>query len=418
MSDMDEIKNKVFNKINKEEVIEFLKKSIKTQSITTNEKKYGEMLFKKMQEIGFDKLEKFEFKSGRPDIYGIIGGNKKGRDLMFVSHIDTVAVTGWKEHWMDTDREDPFSGVLLNDEIWGRGAGDMKAGVIAPLFAIKAIKDSNLKIKGKLINILVGDEEAGIPNSGYSDGIKAIVEKIKKGEIPKADFAIYTEPTSLDVYIAQIGYLIAEITVKGRSAYYGTPWLGEDAIRSAYKLMNILFEYSNQIWEKKSHSLLGRPFNLITEIKGGGYIAVPEECKISIIRKILPGESVDKAGEEIENILKLAAINHNIKTEVKFTVPKDHKYGGRPAEISESLESVSILKNSVEQITGKKEIIKGAPYWSEISFLILDLGIPSVYCAAGDITNCHTYYERVGVTELVNSIKVFINMIIEFCGVD
>ena len=119
----------------------------------------------------------------------------------------------------------------------------------------------------------------------------------------------------------------------------------------------------------------------------------------------------------LKDILKFAAINHSIKTELEFTLPKDHRYGGRPAEIPENLEPVIILKNAVEEITGNKEIIKGSPYWSETSILILDLNIPSVYCAAGDITNCHTYYERVNVKEFINSIKVFTNMIIDFCGV-
>jgi len=418
MRNREEIRKKIFSKINEAEIIEFFKKSIKIPSITTNERQFGELIYKKMHNIGFDKLEMFDFKPNRPDIYGVINGTGKGKNLMFVSHIDTVPVTGWKEHWKDAKQEDPFSAVLIDGEIWGRGAGDMKAGVIAPLFALKAIKDCNLKLKGNLLSILVGDEETGIPGSGYSDGIKAIVDKIKREEIPKADFAIYTEPTKLDIYTAQIGFVIVEITIKGKSAYYGTPWLGIDALKAAYKLLSFFFEYSDKIWEKMNHPLLGRPFNLITKIEGGGYIAVPEECKISMIRKILPAESVDDVHEEIESILRLAAINYNIQTEVKYTASRDHKYGGRPAEISIDSESVRILEKVLTEITGKKEVIKGSPYWSEISFLIHDLDIPSVYCSAGDITNCHTFNERVKVQELIDAVKVFALMIMDYCGVE
>ena len=85
-----------------------------------------------------------EFKKDRPNIYGLMNGIGGGSDLMFAGHIDTVPVTGWKEHWQGTDREDPFSAVTFKDEIWGRGASDMKAGVVAPLFALKAIKDSKV----------------------------------------------------------------------------------------------------------------------------------------------------------------------------------------------------------------------------------------------------------------------------------
>ena len=418
MSSVDLVKKKVFNNIDIQGAIDFLKKSIKTPSVTMDEKRFAELVYGKMREIGFDKLEMIEFKPDRPNIYGLVNGISGGHDLMFAGHLDTVPVTGWKEHWQGTDREDPFSAVTIEDEVWGRGAGDMKAGIVAPLFALKAIKDSNLKLKGKVINILVGDEEAGVPDSGYSDGIKAIVEKIKKGELPKADFAVYNEPTTLDVYTSQIGYIIAEVLVKGKSAYFGTPWLGVDAIRATHKLLDLFFQYSDQIWNKKNHPLLGRPVNLITEIKGGGYIAVAEECKIAMIRKIIPDETVDEVGEELKNVLKIAALNHNIESEIKFTVSKDHKYGGRAAEISISNEPVKILANAIKEVTGKKEIIKGSPYFSESSFLIHDLGIPTVYCASGDISNCHTFNERVNVQEFINSIKVFIIMILEYCGIE
>jgi len=415
----NKIREKIYNKINEDEIIDFFQKSIQTQSITRNEKKFSELIFKKMQDIGFDKLEKFDFKPDRPDIFGIINKkNSKENTLMFVGHTDTVHIKGWKEHWEGTNKEDPFSGALIENEIWGRGSGDMKAGLLAPLFAIKAIKDSKLRIKGSIINILVGDEESGIENSGYSDGIKAIVEKMKNKKIPLADFAIYTEPTTLDVYTAQIGFIIAEISIKGKSAYYGKPWLGVDAIKNAHKLMAGLMEYSDAIWNKNNHKLLGRPFNLITEIEGGGYIAVPEESKIKMIRKIIPGENVDEVKGEIEDILRQANMDKGIKTEIKYTASRDHEYGGMPSEISSNIEPVSLLEKNIKNITGKKKVIKGSPYWSEASFLIHQLGIPTVYCGAGDITNCHTYNERVKVEELFNSIKIFISMIIDYCGVE
>ena len=137
-----------------------------------------------------------------------------------------------------------------------------------------------------------------------------------------------------------------------------------------------------------------------------------------MIRKVIPDETLDEVGEELKDILKMAALKHNIESEIKFTVSKDHKYGGRAAEISVDSEPVKILTSAIKEITGKKEIIKGSPYYSESSILIYDLGIPSVYCAPGNISNCHTFNERVNVEEFINSIKVFIIMILEYCGVE
>ena len=59
----------------------------------------------------------------------------------------------------------------------------------------------------------------------------------------------------------------------------------------------------------------------------------------------MPDGNVDKVREEIENVLRLSTINYGIQTEVKYTASRDHKYGGRPAEVSVSLGSIKILES-------------------------------------------------------------------------
>jgi acetylornithine deacetylase/succinyl-diaminopimelate desuccinylase-like protein len=51
--------------------------------------------------------------------------------------------------------------------------------------------------------------------------------------------------------------------------------------------------------------------------------------------------------------------------------------------------------------------IEGAPYWSEAPFLSTELGIPTVYCAPGDIRNAHTLEERVELREYFDGIVAF-----------
>ena len=407
----------LFAQIDEDQVIELLKRAIQTPSITTDEKPMGELVFRELQDIGLDRLETFDFKPNRPDVWGVLRGTGGGPTLMLAGHYDTVPVTGWQERWQGTAKESPWSGVLDAGEIWGRGSGDMKAGVIGILSALRLIKKANIKLKGDLVGVFVGDEETGIPGTGYSDGFKAIAQKIKAGEIPSADFAIYAEPTTLDVYPAQIGFIIADITVRGKSAYYGKPWLGVDAVRGAHRLLSALFDYSDRIWQKEDHPLLGRPFNLVTGMQGGGYIAVPETCKISLIRKILPSETVPGVQAELEDMLRTLAIREGIQTEIAYTAPRYAKYGGQPCEVSADLEPVRRLAGVVHEVTGKTDVIQGSPYWSETSILVNDLRIPAVYCAAGDITNCHSLNERVNAREMVDSVKVFALMMLDYCGV-
>ena len=248
--------------------------------------------------------------------------------------------------------------------------------------------------------------------------MKAIVRKIDAGEIPRPDFVIYTEPTTLNIYTAQMGFIIADVTVTGTSAYFGLPWHGVDALKGAHKLLSRLFTYSDEIWARAHHPLLGRAFNLVTAIEGGGYIAVPERCKLSMIRKILPSETVEEAQAELDGIVRLLAMNEGLRVEIDYTAARDSAYGGRPAEVVADVEPVRCLEGAVREVTGKRDLIEGAPFWAETSFFVHELGIPAVYCGAGNILNCHTFEERVPLAELVDSVKAFALTILDYCGAE
>ena len=55
-------------------------------------------------------------------------------------------------------------------------------------------------------------------------------------------------------------------------------------------------------------------------------------------------------------------------------------------------------------------VIEGAPFWSESPFFVNRLGVPAVYCAPGDIRNCHTFEEHVDVEEYLAGIVGFASL--------
>ena len=98
---------------------------------------------------------------------------------------------------------------------------------------------------------------------------------------PKPDMAIYVEPTMLDVYVAHMGFFLCDIKVTGKTAYFGVPELGVDALKGRIRLSHALWRYSDELSAGWKHPLVGSGFILPTGIHGGGYIAVPGECRIS-----------------------------------------------------------------------------------------------------------------------------------------
>jgi|TARA_A100001391_G_scaffold87150_1_gene57573 acetylornithine deacetylase len=404
--------------LDRDGALSLLRSAIARQSITGNEGNFVALLKDEMLARGLSDLGSAEFMPGRPNIWGTRKGKGGGPKLLFIGHTDTVHVDGWREHWAGDEREDPFGAPVIDGEIWGRGAGDLKAGICTSLSALSLLDSAGIALKGDVNFAFVGDEESGQPGSGVSAGIKHYVEKIETGEIDRPDFVVYVEPTRLAIYPAQIGFFIADISVTGKSAYFGVPELGHDALKASHKIMSALWAHSDAVSARASHDLIGEGFLLITTLNGGGYIAVPEQCTLSLIRKLLPGESLDEAAAEIEAAVRGAVDDPNINIEISYPAGRDHALGGEASEIDRGHPALAQLQSAIGSAMAGRGALEGAPFWSEKSFFTNRLGIPAVYCAPGDIRNCHTFEERVSVEEYLAGVVAFAGFIASYCGVE
>jgi len=399
-----------------EKALELFRGAIGRESITGNEANVVSYLEEKMRGLGLSDVATADFLPGRPNVWGIRKGSGKGKRVLFIGHTDTVHVDGWRENWAGTEREDPFAAPIVDGAVWGRGAGDLKAGITSSLAAIELLDRAGIKLAGDVAFAFVGDEESGQPGTGVSAGVKDFVARIEAGEIERPDFVVYVEPTRLAVYPAQIGFFITDITITGRSAYFGVPELGKDALKASHAAMSALWEHSDAISARAKHDLVGRSFLLITGLTGGGYIAVPEKCELSLIRKLLPGESLDQAAADIEAAVRGAITDPEITVEFSYPAGRDHRLGGTAAEIDRNLAEVAMLSNAIGEAMAGRGIIEGAPFWSESPFFVNRLGIPAVYCAPGDIRNCHTYNEHVEVEEYLAGVVGFAAFMARYCG--
>ncbi len=391
-----------------------LRRAVGTPSVTGTEAAFAGMLADELRTLGAESVTVTDFAPGRPNVWGVLRGVGGGPCLLLIGHLDTVHVRGWSEHWASTERADPFGGVIVDGALWGRGAGDLKAGICTALVAARLLKATGVTQKSDILFAFVGDEESGESDTGRSLGIQALVADIEAGRAPRPDFAVYVEPTRLDVFSAQMGFVICEIVVTGRSAYFGVPEAGVDALKAAYTVLSALFTHSAILEARAPHALVGRPFVLVTGIDGGGYIAVPGECRISLILKVLPGQSLDAAVAELEAAIRSAPVDPAIALMLNYPAGRDHGFGGTPTEISPDLAPVKLLAEAIKAIRPDRGEIRGAPYWSEAPFLVERLGIPTVYCAPGDIANCHTHNEHVDLEEYRDGIIAFAAFLARF----
>src|SRR5688572_21035501 len=165
-------------------------------------------LAEEMRSLGLE-VHVTEVAPGRPNVVGVLQGRAPGRSLMFCGHTDTVGIAGMAR---------PFEPDVRNGRLYGRGSQDMKGGVAAMVGAARHLVEAGGLEAGRLIVAAVVDEEHA------SLGAEALVSTWR------ADAAVVTEPTGLDVAVAHKGFQWVAVETRGRAAHGSRPLEGRDAI--------------------------------------------------------------------------------------------------------------------------------------------------------------------------------------------
>ena len=124
-----------------------------------------------------------------------IGG---GRSLHLTGHVDVVPVES-EERWT----HDPWGGETAEGRMWGRGAGDMKAGIAAYLVAVEALQATGAELRGDVLFTSVIEEECG------GNGMRSVLQAGYT-----ADGTLIGEPTDLRVHVNGVGVIWARLTAR------------------------------------------------------------------------------------------------------------------------------------------------------------------------------------------------------------
>jgi len=127
---------------------------VNTTNPPGNETLGAEYLAKILRANGIE-AQLFETTKGRSCVYARLKGDGSKRPLILLNHIDVVPAQA--SDWS----HDPFGGQIIDGEIWGRGAGDMKGMAIAELETVLQLKRAGKPLKRDVIFLGTPDEEVG-----------------------------------------------------------------------------------------------------------------------------------------------------------------------------------------------------------------------------------------------------------------
>ena len=223
---------------------------------------------------------------------------------MFCGHTDTVGISGMRR---------PFEAEIRDGRLYGRGAQDMKGGVAAMIAAVRRIVESGGLERGRVIVAAVVDEEH------ESIGADALVARWR------ADAAVVTEPTDLDIAVAHKGFQWIALETRGRAAHGSRPLEGRDAILRMGRVLARLEALDRRLQRTSSHALLGAASLHASLIEGGHELSsYPSRASLQFERRTLPGEAGDAALAEANTILAdLAREDREFEGEARLVFGRD-----------------------------------------------------------------------------------------------
>jgi acetylornithine deacetylase/succinyl-diaminopimelate desuccinylase family protein len=329
--------------------------------------------------------ELHEVAPGRPNVYARVGAPGPG-GLLLLAHTDTVPPgDGWTRP--------PFGAEVHDGRVIGRGAADMKAGIAAAVIAMAAVARSGAELTAPIeLAAVVDEEESGL-------GVRAMLER---GGI-EASAAVVPEPTELQTIVACRGNCYVDVEVRGRSAHAGSPQEGRNAIYGATRVVDGVRRLHEAL-QAETHPLLGSGGWSVGVIEGGtGTAMIPDRCRISIDRRLLPGQSGEDAEREIDDLLAsldlgaedLSATSALTMEIPSFEVPLDHPL-------------VHATRAAATEAGAPDREPAGWSAACDGGYLMRDTGIPTVVLGPGSvIEQAHRPDESVPIAEVVTAARAY-----------
>jgi len=343
------------------------------------------------------------------DAWNVVGAHRpagavQGRSLILNGHIDVVP-TGPLDMW----RHPPFEPRIADGWMSGRGAGDMKAGLSANVFALDALARLGLAPAAELYLQSVIEEEC------TGNGALACLQRGYRAEA-----ALITEPSGERLGAAQVGVMWFQVKVRGKPAHVAYASTGANAIEACFPLIAALHGLEAR-WNETKHPAFAEhthPINfVVSRIEGGDWTSsVPAWCTFDMRIGLYPGQDLAAVRAEVESTLAAAARQDAFLAQN----PPRIVYHGFQAEgyvLQKDTVAQRLLERCHTAVTGAALGQRAGTGTTDARFYGLYAGIPAlVYGPKAE--NIHAFDERVELESLRRVTQAVALFVAEWCGVE
>src|SRR6266481_2522234 len=311
------------------------------------------------------------------------------RALYFHGHYDVVPAQSAEQ----------FQPVRKEHFLFGRGSCDMKGGIVAMLYAIRALKEIGAELNGRIRLTLVPNEETG--GAGGSAWLA------REGLLGRNGVGmLLAEPTSGVIWHANRGAISLRVQVFGKSAHVGLQHQGVNAFERMHRVVALLQALKHEVEQRTTHAKMGaeQARNSILMLggqSGGGsnFNVVPEKCWFTVDRRINPEE--DLAAEKA----KLLDVLERCKRDgipLEWEILQE----GNSAACDEGAPLGKALARSIRTVTGDAPRFEMCPGLLEIRFYATQ-GIPAYAYGPGLLSVAHGPNEYVDLRNVIESAAIY-----------
>ena len=387
-----QLAEEVMQKIEDEKprIVNLLSDLIEFKSITgsSDEKKAAQYIKQTMQDFGYDEV----FTDSIGNVIGKIGDGPK--TILYDAHLDVVDVT--KEEW-DTD---PFTPVIEDDYIIGRGAMDDKGPLSSIIYAGKIIKDLNLAQDYTIyISASVSEETC--------EGL-ALGSFIEEFDI-KPDYVVIAEASNLKICRGHRGRALVKAEFSGKSVHASMHKQGDNPLDRALPFAQAVKDLDKELTDD---NILGEGDIVVTKINSNNSSlnTVPSKAEVIMDRRT-------NSQDDKESILReLKGLPHGDEAEISFLMYEDESYNGYQKKGEEYFPAWilpaddKLIESGVDTY---KELFEDKPTVSVWGFstngthTMGKLGIKTIGFGPGKESYAHAENERVKISDLLKAVSFY-----------